>query len=342
MTSDSAFRGKRVLITGGLGFLGSNLALRLVESGAAVTLVDAMIPEYGGNLFNIEPIRDRVTINFGNICDRLAMEWLVRDQDYVFHLAGQVSHLMSLTDPYLDIEYNVRGTVVIMEAVRRFAPRARVVFTGTRGEYGPAIRLPVDEEAPTNPKGFYEISNLTAEKIIKLYHDVHGIHTVLLRLTNIYGPRAQMRHSQYGVVNWFVRLALDNATIKVFGDGQILRDFLYMEDCIEGILQASIIPEAHGEIINLGVDKPTNFLELVQTLIDLAGSGRWEFAPFTPERQAQEPGDFYSDIRKAARLLNWRPTTSLRVGLEKTIAYYRQHRHHYWESPRPLALKRAI
>ncbi len=341
MISDSAFRGKRVLITGGLGFLGSNLALRLVESGAAVTLVDAMIPEYGGNLFNIEPIRDRVTVNFGNICDRLAMEWLVRDQDYVFHLAGQVSHLLSMTDPYLDIEYNIRGTVVVMEAVRRFAPQARVVFTGTRGQYGPVIRLPVDEEAATNPKGFYEISNLTAEKIIKSYHDVHGIHTVLLRLTNIYGPRAQMRHSQYGVVNWFVRLALDNETIKVFGDGQILRDFLYMEDCIEGILRASISPEAHGEVINLGVDKPTSFLELVQTLIDVAGSGHWEFAPFTPEREAQEPGDFYSDIRKAARLLNWRPTTPLRVGLEKTIAYYRQHRHHYWESPQPISLKRA-
>ena len=141
-----------VLITGGLGFIGSNLAIRLVELGARVTLVDAMIPEYGGNLFNIEPIKDQVTINFGDICDRHAMNWLVRGQDYVFHLAGQVSHVMSLSDPFPDIEYNIKGTTVVMEALRQFNPAAKVVFTGTRGQYGPAVKLPVDEEAPTNPR----------------------------------------------------------------------------------------------------------------------------------------------------------------------------------------------
>src|SRR5947209_1440730 len=213
-----AFGGARVLITGGLGFIGSNLAIRLVEAGAQVTLVDAMIPEYGGNLFNIAPVRARVTVNFGDICDRHAMDWLIRGQDYVFHLAGQVSHVMSMTDPYPDVEYNIKGTVVVMEAVRRFNPGARVIFTGTRGQYGPATRLPVDELAPTNPKAIYEISNLTAEKIIQFYNQVHGIPVVMLRLTNTYGPRAQMKHSQYGVVNWFVRQALEGLPIQVFGD----------------------------------------------------------------------------------------------------------------------------
>jgi UDP-glucose 4-epimerase len=325
-----SFRGANVLVTGGLGFIGSNLAIRLVELGATVTLVDAMIPEYGGNPFNIEPVRDRLKINFGDICDRHAMDWLVRSQDYVFHLAGQVSHVMSLTDPYPDIEYNIKGTLVVMEAVRRFCPSARVIFTGTRGQYGPAVQLPVNEDAPTHPKGIYEISNLTAEKIIQVYDSIHGIHSVLLRLTNIYGPRAQMKHSHYGVVNWFVRLAIDNATIKVFGDGQIKRDFLYVDDCVDALLICAVTDRARGEILNVGVDRPTNFLQLADTLIRVAGSGRWEFAPFTPERKSQEPGDFYSDISRIQNLTGWSPATSLEEGLRRTVEYYRDHRTHYW------------
>jgi UDP-glucose 4-epimerase len=330
---EAAFRGRRVLITGGLGFIGSNLALRLVGLGAHVTLVDAMIPEYGGNLYNVEPITDCVTINFGDVCDRHAMDWLVRGQDYVFHLAGQVSHVMSLTDPYPDIEYNVKGTVVVMEALRRFNPRARVVFTGTRGQYGPAVALPVGEDAPTNPKGIYEISNLTAEKIIQVYHAIHGVRAVTLRLTNVYGPRAQMKHPHYGVVNWFVRLALDDDCIKVFGDGQIKRDLLYVEDCVEALLLCAAHDQAYGEVLNVGLDRPTNFLELAQTLIRVCGSGRWEFAPFSPERKAQEPGDFYSDISKIRRLVGWRPRWSLEDGLRQTAQYYRACRQHYWSAP---------
>jgi UDP-glucose 4-epimerase len=324
------FAGARVLITGGLGFIGSNLAIRLVQLGAQVTLVDAMVPDYGGNLFNIEPVRDQVTINFGDICDRLAMDWLVRDKDYVFHLAGQVSHVMSLTDPFPDIEYNVKGTTVVMEAIRRFAPRAKVIFAGTRGQYGPAVALPVAEDAPTNPKGIYEISNLTAEKIIQVYDNIHGIHSVLLRLTNIYGPRAQMKHSHYGVVNWFVRLALDDETIKLFGDGRIRRDFLFVDDCVDAMLMTAPCDAARGEIFNVGIDQPTDFRELVETLIDVAASGRWTFAPFTPERKAQEPGDFYSNIDKIRGTVGWTPRTSLREGLKATVDYYRAHRDHYW------------
>jgi UDP-glucose 4-epimerase len=329
--------GARALITGGLGFIGSNLACRLVELGADVTLVDAMIPEYGGNLFNIAAIRDRVKVNFSDICDRHAMDWLIRDQDYVFHLAGQVSHVMSLTDPYPDIEYNIKGTLVVMEAVRRYSPRARVVFTGTRGQYGAAVRLPVAEDAPTHPKGIYEISNLTAEKIIQVYDDIHGIHSVLLRLTNIYGPRAQMKHPHYGVVNWFVRVALDGGCIKVFGDGQIKRDFLYVDDCVDAILQSAVTDEARGQILNVGIDRPTNFLQLTQTLIRVAGSGRWEFAPFSPERKIQEPGDFYSDIAKITKLVGWRPATSLEEGLRETVQFYRAHGSHYWTATHSAA-----
>ena len=325
-----ALQGARALVTGGLGFTGSNVAIALVEAGADVTIADAMIPGYAGNLFNIEGIRERVTVNFCDVRDVNAMNYLVRGQDYVFHLAGQVDHILSLTDPFPDIDINIKGTAVLMEALRRHNPNAKLIYTGTRGQYGPAVSLPVAEDAPTHPKGIYEVSNLTAEKIIQVYNDAHGIAAVLLRLTNIYGPRAQMQHHRYGVVNWFVRLAIDDETIQVFGDGKILRDFLYVDDAVEAILMSALAPEAAGEVLNVGRDQPTDFVELADTLIAVAGTGRWQFAPFSPEREAQEPGDFYSDISKIRRLVGWAPRTSLRAGLRQTVDFYRAHKRHYW------------
>jgi UDP-glucose 4-epimerase len=325
-----AFAGKRALITGGLGFVGSNLALRLVELGAHVTLMDCMLPGHGGNLFNIAPVRDRVTVTFSDIRDANIMGYLVQGQDYLFHLAGQVDHIISLTDPYPDIDINIRGTATVMEACRQHNPNIRVVYTGTRGEYGPVPHLPVSEETPTTPRMLLDISNLTAEKIILMYHQVHGVQSVLLRLTNLYGARAQMRHPRYGVVNWFVRQAIDDETIRVFGDGSILRDFLYIDDCIDAMLMCVLNDAAYGEIFNVATGEPCNFRILAETLIDVAGSGRWQFAPFTPERAAQEPGDFYADISKIRRLIGWQPTIALRDGLAQTVAYYRAHKSHYW------------
>jgi UDP-glucose 4-epimerase len=330
MISTTAFQGKKVLITGGVGFLGSNLAISLVKLGAEVTLVDSMIPGYGGNLFNIAPIANQVKVNFADVRDQNVMNYLVVHQDYVFHLAGQVDHVLSLSNPFPDIDINIIGTAVLMEALRHHNPRAKVIYTGTRGQYGETATLPVAEDAPLRPKGLHEISNLTAEQIIYMYHAVHHIPAVLLRLTNIYGERSQMRHPRYGVVNWFIRLAIDNETIKVFGDGKILRDFLYVEDTIDAMLMVAITEAAYGEILNVASGSPFNFIELATALIEVAGSGRWEFSPFSPERAAQEPGDFYADIRKIERLVAWRPKVSLREGLEATIKFYREHRIQYW------------
>jgi UDP-glucose 4-epimerase len=257
------------------------------------------------------------------------MERAVGGVGIVFHLAGQMDHVLSLTDPFPDIDINIRGTTVLMEALKHHNPRARVVYTGTRGEYGPADSLPVSEDAPTNPRGLHEISNLAAAKIIEMYGHVHGIQGTLLRLSNVYGPRAQMRHSRYGVVNWFTRLALDGSTIPVFGDGTILRDFLYVDDCVEAILLAAASEAAAGQVLNVGGGEPTTFREVAETLSSLAGA-RWEFAPFSSERKAQEPGDFWSDISKIGRVLGWRPKTPLREGLERTLAYYREHKGRYW------------
>lgn len=327
---ETAWQGKKVLITGGMGFIGSNLAIALVNAGANVTITDAMIPGYGGNLFNIKPIHDQVTVNFCDVRDVNVMNYLVRDQDYIFHLAGQVDHILSLTDPFPDIDINIKGTAVLMEACKHHNPKARLIHIGTRGQYGAAVSLPVNENAPTHPKGIYEISRLTAEKITQIYHDIHGIKSIMLRLTNVYGARSQMQHARYGVVNWFVRLAIDDQTIKVFGDGLIKRDFLYVNDCIRAMLMAAECDEAYGQVFNVGLDQPTTFKELVETLIAVAKSGRWEYAPFTPERAAQDPGDFYSDITKIRTIVGWEPITALSAGLEQTLSFYRQHKQHYW------------
>ena len=329
--TNNTYKNKNILITGGLGFIGSSLAIRLAEIGAHVTLADAMITGYGGNLFNIERVSDRVTINYSDITDVNAMNFLVLDKDYIFHCAGQVCHVMSLSNPFPDIEYNIKGTAILMEACKRFNPKAKVIKTGTRGQYGPAAQLPINENAPTNPLGIYEISNLTAEKIMKVYHDIHGVCSVMLRLTNIYGPRSQMQHSRFGVLNWFIRQAIDGECIKVFGDGKILRDFLYIDDCVEAILMSGISEKAEGEIMNVGWDKPTCFLEAAELIVELSQSGKWEFAEFSQERKLQEPGDFYSDISKIKKLVGWEPKTSLREGVQKTISYYRTHKNQYWE-----------
>lgn len=328
---DSRFKGKSALVTGGMGFIGSNLALRLCQAGTKVTILDAMIPDYGGNEFNVDPIKNDVRMNFCDIRDESAVNYLVRNQDFVFHLAGQVCHLMSLSNPFPDISININGTAILMEALRKYNPDAVVVYTGTRGQYGSSVSLPVNEEAPTNPKGIYEISNLTAEKIIKVYNDVHRIPSVLLRLTNIYGPRSQMMHSRFGVFNWFIRLAMDEDTIQVFGDGSILRDFCHVDDTVDAIMRSAVTEEARGEIFNVGSDIPVSFLELVETIIKVAKRGSWRFAEFSPERKAQEPGDFYSDISKIRRIVGWKPKIGLEEGIAGTIEYYERYRDYYWQ-----------
>ena len=320
----------RILVTGGMGFIGSSLARRLVSDGAQVTLCDAMIDGYGGNPANIAELRGRVEVDASDVRDAAAMERLVDGRDIVFHLAAQVSHVMSLSNPYPDIDINIKGTAVVLEACRKKNPRAVIVRSGTRGQYGPAVKLPVSEDTPSDPRGIYEISQLSSEMICRTYTRIHGIRTVPLRLTNIYGPRAQMRHSQFGVVNWFVRLALEGRPIPIFGTGKILRDFLYVDDCVEALVAAAISTAAVGEILNVGHDRPSTFLEVAEILREIVPDTRIEFTEFSPERKAQEPGDFVSDITKIRRLLGWEPKTNLREGLARTVDFYRERRAEYF------------
>ncbi|MET0620374.1 MAG: NAD-dependent epimerase/dehydratase family protein [Thermoanaerobaculia bacterium] len=322
--------GANILVTGGLGFIGSNLAARLLADGASVTLCDAMIDGYGSNPANIAEIRGRVDVDTSDVRDAAAMERLVAGRDIVFHLAAQVSHVMSLSNPYPDIDINIKGTAVVLEACRKINPKAVVVRSGTRGQYGPAVKLPVSEDTPSDPRGIYEISQLSSEMICRTYTRIHGIRTVPLRLTNVYGPRAQMRHSQFGVVNWFVRLALEGRPIPIFGTGRILRDFLYIDDCVAALVAAAASPAAVGEILNVGHDRPSTFLEVAELLREIVPDTRIEFTEFTPERKAQEPGDFVSDITKIRRLLGWEPKISLREGLARTVDFYRERRAEYF------------
>jgi len=324
------FRGKEVLVTGGLGFIGSNLALELVRLGARVTLVDNMQPRQGGNLFNIREVEDRLKINFSDVRDEPSMRHLLGDKDYLFHLAGQVNHVDSMRNPTQDLDINCRGTLVLLEALKARNRACKVIFAGTRGEYGATVKLPVDEDHPTNPKGIYAVTNLTAEKMVLVYDDVFRIRGTCLRITNTFGPRHQMAHDEYGVFNWFIRKALDDEAIPVFGDGRILRDFLYVEDLVECLLMTALEEGSYGEVFNVGVGIPISFLELAQRIVEVAGSGRVTFTEFTRERKEVEPGDYYADISKIKRLVGWAPKTSLEEGIRKTVAFYRAYRKEYW------------
>ncbi|MEK7544068.1 MAG: NAD-dependent epimerase/dehydratase family protein [Patescibacteria group bacterium] len=324
------FVGKNILITGGLGFIGSNLAIALVNAGSNVTILDNLTPGLGGNIFNIEPVKDTVTIIKSDIRDAREIAKAVKGKDYIFHLARQTDHILSLTDPFPDIDVNIRGTAVLLEACKKYNASVRLIYAGTRGQYGKQVKLPVSETAPTNPRGMYEITNLTAEKMVLVYHDVHGIASICLRLTNIYGPRSQMKHDHYGVVNWFVRLAMEGKTIPVYGDGKLKRDFIFIDDCIDAMLRCAATTACYGEVINVGQPTASDFLTLAKAIVRAAGSGQVKRTPFSKERAAQEPGDFTSDIRKITKLTGWKPQMSLLEGIRKTVVYYKKYKERYW------------
>jgi UDP-glucose 4-epimerase len=325
-----SFNNSNVLITGGLGFIGSNLAIKLVGLGANVLIVDNMLPRQGGNIFNIEPVKDKVRINISDIRNRDSMNYLVRGIDYVFHLAGQVNHVDSVKNPLNDLSINVEGTMVIMEALRNNNPSARVIFTGTRGEYGSSLKLPVAENHAINPIGIYAITNFAAERIILTYNNIHHIKSVCLRITNTYGPRHQMAHDEYGVFNWFIRKALDNETIPVFGKGTILRDYIYVDDLTECLVSVALNDSCYGDVYNVGTGIPVSFTELAEKIVNIIGSGSIEHTGFTEERKALEPGDYYADISKIIKTTGWRPRVSLDEGIKTTAEYYKKYKSYYW------------
>ncbi|MBI2267601.1 MAG: GDP-mannose 4,6-dehydratase [Armatimonadetes bacterium] len=324
------YKDKSALITGGLGFLGSNLAHSLVTLGARVTLSDALLPLYGGNMHNVRDIRKEVHLEFCDIRDSLSMERLVRGQDVIFHIAGQTSHVDSMTEPLLDEEINCKGNLVFLEACRKWNPNAKIVYAGTRGQYGKLHSTPVREDHPMEPVDIYGINKLAGESYHLLYGRVHGLRVVSLRINNTYGPRHQMKHGKYGILNWFVRLALEDEAITVYGDGGQLRDYNYVDDVTEAFLLVGGRDEANGKAFNLGSGNPVRFMDMVKTLLSEAGSGRMVRIPWPRDRAAIEVGDYVADYSAIQSALGWEPRVGLPEGLKRTVEFYRQNKEFYW------------
>jgi UDP-glucose 4-epimerase len=326
------FRNARVLITGGLGFIGSNLARRLVGLGAQITLVDSLIPLYGGLLQNVADIRSEVNVNVCDVRDRFAMEYLVRGQDYLFNLAGQTSHLDSMTDPQTDLDINASAQLSILEACRKANRNVRLVFASTRQLYGRPDYLPVDEKHPIRPVDVNGINKLAGEGYHLLYSTVYGIRSSVLRLTNTYGPGMRVKDARQTFLGIWVRQLIEGTPIKVFGDGTQLRDFNYVDDCVEALLSAAADDAAIGRVYNLGSEEVVSLKDLALLMTELVPGGRYEIVPFPPERKAIDIGDYYSDYSLIRRELGWAPKTPLRTGLLKTIEYFKANAQHYWEA----------
>jgi dTDP-glucose 4,6-dehydratase/UDP-glucose 4-epimerase len=327
----SSYKGSKSLITGGLGFIGSNLARALVGQGAEVTLVDSLIPQYGGNPFNIADIVDRVNVNVCDVRDPFAMAYLVQGKDYLFNLAGQTSHLDSMSDPQTDLDINTSAQLSILEACRKANPGIKVVFASTRQIYGKPQYLPVDEAHPIRPVDVNGVNKLAGEWYHLLYNNVYGIRACALRLTNTYGPHMRVKDARQTFLGIWVRLLIEGKPIKVFGDGLQLRDFNYIDDCVAAILLAGTSDTANGKVYNLGSSEVLGLKALADMMVGLWKGGSYELIAFPPERKAIDIGDYYGNFDLIGRELGWTPGVDLRTGLARTLDYYRANYRHYWD-----------
>ena len=337
----SFYRRRRVMITGGLGFIGSNLAHLLVDLGADVLIVDSLIPDSGANFFNIEGIADRVEVNVADVRQQSTLNDVVRNREVIFNLAGQVSHIDSMKDPYTDLEINCRSQLCLLEACRNFNPGVKVVFAGTRQVYGKPDSLPVTEDHLVRPTDVNGVNKAAGENYHLVYNNVFGIRACSLRLTNVYGPRQLIKHNRQGFIGWFIRLALEDREIQVYGDGSQVRDFVYVDDAADAFLRAGAANVCNGEVFNIGGMEPIAHRELVALLMDVAGSGRVRYIPWPPDKKVIDIGSFYADSSKIRGAVGWEPRVPLRDGLIRTIGYYREHLDHYLDSPAGTTLEPA-
>jgi UDP-glucose 4-epimerase len=325
------FKNKQVVITGGLGFIGSSLARKLLEQGAAVTLIDSLVPQYGGNLYNVEDIKNRLRINISDVRDPYSLAFLLKDKDYLFNLAGQTSHMDSMSDPHSDLNINAGAQLSILETCRTVAPNIRVVFASTRQLYGKPEYLPVDENHPIKPVDVNGINKLAGEMYHLLYSKVYNIPCTVLRLTNTYGPGMRIKDARQTFLGIWIRQLIEGSTIKVFGSGQQLRDFNYVDDVVDAMLEAALNDKAIGEVFNLGSSEIIDLKSLATQMVALFGHGQFEMIPFPADRKAIDIGDYYSDYTKAKTVLDWSPSVDLATGISLTLTYYRENFKHYVE-----------
>jgi UDP-glucose 4-epimerase len=326
------YRGLRVMITGGLGFIGSNLARTLVDLGADVLLVDSLIPEYGGNLFNVAGLESRLQINVADIRQQSTMNYLVRDRDVIFNLAGQVSHIDSMRDPETDLEINCRAQLTLLEACRRHNAGVKVVYAGTRQVYGKPSALPVNEAHLVRPTDINGINKAAGEYYHLVYNNVFSVRACSLRLTNVYGPRQLVKHNRQGFIGWFIRLAVEGKQIQIYGDGSQLRDFVFVDDVVDAFLRAGVSDTVNGDVFNVGGSEPISHRALVDLLLDVAGSGTVRYVEWPAEKKAIDIGSFYSDSTKFGQAVGWQPAVALRDGFSRTVAFYREHLPKYLEN----------
>ncbi len=325
------YENKKILITGGLGFIGSNLARALVIQGAKVTLVDSLIPLYGGNLFNIDDIRDKVTVNVCDVRDPFAMAYLLQGKDYLFNLAGQTSHMDSMSDPQTDLDINAKAQLSILEVCRKVNPSIKIVFASTRQLYGKPDYLPVDEKHPTRPVDVNGINKFAGEWYHLLYNNVYGIRACVLRLTNTYGPGMRVKDARQTFLGIWVRLLIEGRPIKVFGDGLQLRDFNYVDDCVEALLLTGASDVANGKVYNLGSKEVVGLKALAEMMVEMVYGGDFELIDFPPERKVIDIGDYYSDFSLITKELGWQPKIGMKEGLIRSIDYYQKNYRHYWD-----------
>lgn len=324
------WEGLSVLITGGLGMIGSTIARKLVQMGASVTIIDAMYPLYGGNLFNLEPYAHHVTVHVADIRDESAVRYLVRDKTFIFNLAAQVSYTDSVIDPYLDLDINCRGHLVLLEACRQQNLKPKIVFSSSRMVYGKTLVCPVDENHRTEPLMPYAIHKLAGEKYHMMYCNNFDIPCSIARIANPYGPRQQMKHSKYGIVNWFMRQAIEGNPIRIFGDGIQKRDYIYVDDIADALIALAESSETTGQTFNVGSGIGTTFSEMVRSIIDVVGNGSLEYIPWPENYASVETGDYISDLTKIRSKTGWAPQISFVDGIRQTFVYYSQYRMQYW------------
>lgn len=325
---NNIFNGKKVLITGGLGFIGSNLAKRLLKIGAEVFLIDSLIPEYGGNLFNIKKIKNHITLNISDVRDPYSMRFLVQEHKFLFNLAGQTSHMDSMQDPFTDLEINSRSQLSILEACRKYNPDIKIIFASTRQIYGTPQYLPVDEKHPLQPVDVNGINKLSGEWYHLLYNNVYGIRSCVLRLTNTIGPRMRIKDARQTFLGIWIRLLLENRAFEVWGGDQ-LRDFTYVDDCVDAMLMAAADENVNGRVFNLGGDCTISLKNLAQMLVDVNGSGQFICREFPQDRKKIDIGDYYSDYSLIRKTLGWEPHVPLKESLKRTIDFYRENLEHY-------------
>ena len=322
------YKGKQILITGGLGFIGSNLARRLVELGAHVTLVDSLIPEYGGNLFNISGMESKVRINISDVRDEHSLRYIVQGQDYLFNLAGQTSHMDSMQDPFADLDINCRAQLSILETCRQYNPNIKIVFASTRQIYGKPAYLPVDERHLLRPTDVNGINKMAGEWYHILYNNVYGIRACALRLTNTYGPRMRIKDARQTFLGVWIRLLVEGKPFEVWG-GEQLRDFTYVDDAVEAFLLAAVREQANGQVYNLGGCEVTSLRELAELSVKANGGGNFQVRDFPAERKRIDIGDYYADDQGIRNGLGWAPQVNLSDGLLRTLVFYRSHLEHY-------------